>query len=842
MQDEKKSRTPKFLFRLGLVLVGITTFILIVSSYGDNKTFIMLDIGTCFFSNFIIAIVYFFLVIFGAGRKHGNTKYKKYCLTCAAILFSISAYTLNNSFQIFSTFPLWFKIYSVLLHLAVLSFCFMKYLPGFLKNILAFVLGAGLILQIYLAIYLAPLYLLGIIGLLFFGLSIHLYVPAVMILTIVQINSKFTKTLSGKYYFRAGIVLPIVIVIYYFINWGVARSEINDKYDGQFFQYNKSLPVWVRLSSVLDDGFFTREVLKGDLQYDSFNELNDRDWMTASSSKEHNPLNVICLLFYSDINISNNTRAKILKSQFVPRHNTQRKLWSSDNLFTVNVINNTKIYPEYRFAYTEKTLTIKNFARNIGTVQEAAYTFYLPEGSVVTSLSLWINGKEEKSRLTSKSKADSAYRKLVGKENRKIIDPALLHWQEGNTVTVTVFPCTPQENRRFKIGVTTPLKYKDGILEFENIYFDGPPLVGAREFSTVEFAGAKMPDDIILPSGYVKDSDNSFVYKGSLLTDSQIKFKAPELSNKTFCFNGCRYHLENLNKNTVSKQFKNIYLDLNRAWDKDEFDEIVKLSKHYKLYYFNGGIKEINNDNKDDVFDEETEKCFSLFPFHRIDDSGNSLVITKCEGLSPNLDDLSETDFAEDLKNTLSGSGIVINLYNLGEDLTPYLKTLKERNVFAYASGKSEALKELLNNNSYVLYNDNPDEIELENAALRIIRDTLETESEAPGHLMRLFAYNSIMKELSWDFYSGGDDDFEELVLMANEAYVVSPVSSLVVLESLKDYNRFEIGENKNSLKNASHKSSGAVPEPGEWALIILFALIIVFLLVQKYRTQEAAV
>ena len=53
---------------------------------------------------------------------------------------------------------------------------------------------------------------------------------------------------------------------------------------------------------------------------------------------------------------------------------------------------------------------------------------------------------------------------------------------------------------------------------------------------------------------------------------------------------------------------------------------------------------------------------------------------------------------------------------------------------------------------------------------------------------------------------------------------VANAISSLIVLETIKDYERFDIQENKNSLKNASTNSSGSVPEPHEWALILLLA------------------
>ena len=78
-------------------------------------------------------------------------------------------------------------------------------------------------------------------------------------------------------------------------------------------------------------------------------------------------------------------------------------------------------------------------------------------------------------------------------------------------------------------------------------------------------------------------------------------------------------------------------------------------------------------------------------------------------------------------------------------------------------------------------------------------------------------------------------DDFinEELVDEAISFYVVSPVSSLIVLETKQDYERFDIKGKENSLHNATKNSSGAVPEPHEWALIILFGMLILYSLRQ---------
>ncbi len=111
---------------------------------------------------------------------------------------------------------------------------------------------------------------------------------------------------------------------------------------------------------------------------------------------------------------------------------------------------------------------------------------------------------------------------------------------------------------------------------------------------------------------------------------------------------------------------------------------------------------------------------------------------------------------------------------------------------------------------------------------------------QGPDHLLRLFAYRSILEGLSGQLPAenpGLDGATSEaLVRTAEEAHIVSPVSSLIVLERA-DYGRFNITESKNSLKNATLQGNGAVPEPGEWALIIGVVFILLYI---RYRSTPA--
>jgi XrtN system VIT domain protein len=133
---------------------------------------------------------------------------------------------------------------------------------------------------------------------------------------------------------------------------------------------------------------------------------------------------------------------------------------------------------------------------------------------------------------------------------------------------------------------------------------------------------------------------------------------------------------------------------------------------------------------------------------------------------------------------------------------------------------------------------ENEEQLLIEPASMLITKQEGELSAErAPDHLYRLFAYNTILREAGIKSIQKSYTD-TSLVKQAQLANIVTPLSSLIVLETKKDYDRFGIKETEGSLGNASMRSSGAVPEPHEWALIILIALVALFLL-YKNRLQQ---
>jgi XrtN system VIT domain protein len=116
----------------------------------------------------------------------------------------------------------------------------------------------------------------------------------------------------------------------------------------------------------------------------------------------------------------------------------------------------------------------------------------------------------------------------------------------------------------------------------------------------------------------------------------------------------------------------------------------------------------------------------------------------------------------------------------------------------------------------------------LPNSGVKISTFTGNAPKNGSEHLLRLFAYNDLMR-LIGPYVMNKSYEPEKLVERAEEAYIVTPVSSLLVLETEADYQRFDIQKSQNSLENASINGSGAVPEPHEWLLICLLFLSILW-------------
>lgn len=785
-----------------------------------------------FFLHFGLVIAYHLILLMN--RESRNEDHRIHYRVVKLVLLLISAYALNREMEVFATSPTWFSVLLVVLCTNYLTGAFFHRLPSWLRHFSFALYGVAFLVFAYLAIYLLPLYAISIPGMLAFGVSLHTFVPLLFCLATIFLTSRLAGE-NRRYWisFTAGILSVFFFCLCFVVVWNNKLHSLNRRYNVAIVDGGDALPLWVQVAQSVERDDITEKILKTNLIY-KIPVWNDNFFMSLPSrnfgdeQQVHDPLVVVATLFSGPVLLPEDDRIKILESQYNARHQALERLWSGEHLRTAQIATNVKVWPAMHLAYTEKTLTVSNRGsrQSWHTQAEGIYSFHLPEGAVVTSLSLWINGKEEKGMLTTKEKATTAYRTIVGYERR---DPSVVHWQEGNTVSVRVFPVMAGESRTFKLGVTAPLRREGLRLFYDNIWFDGPDAASAEERVKLEVADES---NTWIRQASLRSSDGKIVTReGRYQPRWSMAFRDEGLKAHAFSFNGYQYSLHPYKPQRVPATINDVYLDINQAWSEEDLTKVWNVVKHKQVWVYQNGMVAVNSGNKEDLFAALRTQSFSLFPFQLLPDPEQSLVVSKSGSYSPTLSDLEGSPFLTSLQKRF-GPASRVRLFHLGADCSPYIRSLKERRYFDFERGGPELLEFLLSQKSFVKDVETDSQIVVHSAGVVITKQPGETLSTAPDHLLRLFAYNHILQQLRRK--DSLSVDSTALVKEAEEAYVVSPVSSLVVLETAADYERFGIKDSENSLKNALLKNKGAVPEPGEWAIIILVGAVFVFFILKS--------
>lgn len=825
-QPQKRS----LMINLGLILFIPSSLLFGFSAFSDKSNE---DLGfTVFLACYACTFLYWLTLLFhkeeGSDKRVrlSNLDYNIMLL----LLGNVSAYALNRILPVFHESVNWLTVYLILLNLSLLGFIFRKdRRPDLINHILVAIISSGVLFSLYQSIYVLPLYGITAISFWFFGISLHSFIPLLYLIITIKIIRRYYKTSSQyQYPIVVGITLPALLILgfayrFYHINESFrAAYAMEEKVPGDF-------PAWVDASQHIPTGWMTERVLNSGIHYAVVDENFFNAGFDALGRRgrnlKHDPLIVFSSACSKKLNISFPEREKLLKTIYNERHSTERRLWSGDKLSTETIETNVKIYPAHRLAYTEKTLTIKNNNsknRWRGRQQEALYSFYLPEGSVVTSASLWIEGEEQKAILTTRAKADSAYQTIVGRERR---DPLLVHWQEGNRISARIFPCTPEVNRIFKLGFTSPLTYDENVLKYQNVDFEGPDFTFAEE--TIDLKCDNWPENFDAALGF-KQTNDGYHYDGRYRSDWIFTCSAPPLETTPFYFEGEAVEMENYEPKTISFHPEKIYLDIHRNWSKKEIKEVLDLTKDKPVYVFaENRMIQLEDFNRSRLIKELRKNNYTLFPFYKIPKDEKVLVITHDGRLTPELDDLKSTEFYKKLSADFLNRTEPIPVFHLGDDPSPYLKTLNELRNFNFFEGEMPDFVTYFDSQTFPASGEDENTIVLNEAKVTLSKktDTAPAVQKSPDHLWRLYAYNNVMRQMGKDYFRK-DQHHQDLIVEAEEAYVVSPISSLVTLETQKDYDRFDIKKSNKTLGNADLGDGGAVPEPGEWFLIIFGLLV----------------
>lgn len=826
--------------------------------------------------NYLLAVLYLIILTISGRLKRGRNGLPP--LFIFLLLFLVSCYALNRSVAIFQQSVPWWSIVLIISGINYISIAFYSRLPRWTQYLICFIAGISLCAFLYLAIYLMPIYLISAAATLALGLGMHSFIPLLFIIYTLLFLAKTARdnrrTLLAAF---GGVAVALLVVLQFSLRWKAGITRVENDLDRTEESHLNNLPPWVSVAQDCRPSTFNEHFLKTGLVYESSStwnwELFDvRSHRYFNERRKHDPLIMIATFFYGASRLGNDDRIKVLESLFDSRHAAQERLWSDDALTTTAVKTSVELWPRLHLSYTEQELTITNNTLHPTWFDkgEALYTFHLPEGAAVTSLSLWINGHEEKGIFTSRHKADTAYRSIARHES----DPSVVHWQEGNNVIVRVFPIPPHGPRRFKIGITAPLEKEGGRLVYHNTWFDGPPADDAT--ASVRVHAMQPLEGLQTPANFPGDDEKNLHVnlrwtsepdknqslletEGNYLADWSLSFLDPGITPQTFRFNGQQYTAGTATPVFAAADIRAVYLDLNKSWTPDEYTALLAGLHGRKVYAWqpNGGLIELTPASADLIFRQCENLQFSLFPLPVISDKEHSLLISKSAPSSPALSDLNNSDYAARLHAWLAAPG-KLRIFTIGRDLSPYLKTLRECGAFAYDNGSWQTCYRRLAENRFLVDTDRPDLYTIDPAGLLICKtssdngaalsvsrtpqDSVSDAAQAPDHLLRLFAYRRIQQTLKGhlpgDYTDEDEPTVDSLVQTAQEAGIVSPVSSLVVLEKPEDYKTFDIAESEASLKNASLRGQGAVPEPGEWAVL---GVALAFFLVIRLRSARTS-
>ncbi|MFN4152052.1 MAG: VIT domain-containing protein, partial [Candidatus Sericytochromatia bacterium] len=108
--------------------------------------------------------------------------------------------------------------------------------------------------------------------------------------------------------------------------------------------------------------------------------------------------------------------------------------------------------PEKGYYYTEWTINFKNKAL---FNQEARAEIRLPQNSVVSKASLWVNGVERQAVFAGKKEVTQAYQKIVNKSR----DPLLVNYSGQDRILIQCFPVPANDGEiKIRLGITSSFK------------------------------------------------------------------------------------------------------------------------------------------------------------------------------------------------------------------------------------------------------------------------------------------------------------------------------------------------------------------------------------------------
>lgn len=277
------------------------------------------------------------------------------------VLALISAYALNRDMPVFQESVPWLKGVLILAGLLMMSVAWLDALPVRGQQALVFGLALVWCLFVYQSLYVGFYYPFGFLGLILLGIGGHIFIPVLIAIAIGRVLWRSWKAHEHRRVaIVAGFFVPLAVTIWFVYQWMQVDTRIRYEANAINARQDDELPAWVLLAQNLPNDWITERYLKTGSIYTQAGESSNQLFGNQQELKRHDPLVFIATVAKKPTASWNADLGKLLATLYTSRHEHEERLWSGTHLRTTNLLTQARIYPEYRLAYTEKTLHVEN--------------------------------------------------------------------------------------------------------------------------------------------------------------------------------------------------------------------------------------------------------------------------------------------------------------------------------------------------------------------------------------------------------------------------------------------------------------------------------------------------
>ncbi len=503
-------------------------------------------------------------------------------------------------------------------------------------------------------------------------------------------------------------------------------------------------------------------------------------------------------------------------------------------------------------AYTEWTMVFHNTAHQ---QREARAKIALPSGSVVSRVTLWIDGEEREAAYAGRAKVKAAYKKVVQRRH----DPVLVTTCGPDRVLMQCFPVPPNGGTmKIKIGITSPLILESldsglvrspsfveqnfGIEEdmHHSVWYEASQHLTAVNAGS-DLLKSNMNGDVHIIKGGIPDSMLSNTIAVRVKRDAKITetWTEAERGPSGHCI------IQKIVTETNSRPSQlAIVIDGSQRMDKfadilpDIIDRLMKLTT-CEIYLASDELIHIN---RSDSNNDCQTRAMIVNEIKRIKFAGG------CDNI-PALEQAWNSVFS-------GTNGTILWLHATQPSEMQKTESLLQRFErhpqspclydYQFGSGPNIIADKLADCPAFKRLpqlegpqKDLERQIKLWNGTIPLLSYKRQAElSRAETqkgihvdlHIARLWAHNQIL-ELVQSRNPGARD---KALQMAMSYLLVTPVSGAVVLETKQQY------EEAGLTPTEAHLTPAVVPEPETWCLIIIGALIMIInSIFIRWRTKK---